>query len=55
LESGVDIVELQKILGHVSLLATVKYTHLTSVTQKNAVGSINALVDRIEIDWGTAV
>jgi site-specific recombinase XerD len=52
LESGVDLLELQKILGHVSLLTTVKYTHLTSVTTKRADSHINALMNRYTIDWG---
>jgi integrase/recombinase XerD len=52
LEAGVDMLELQKILGHVSLLTTVKYTHLTSVTTKRADTQINQLMNRYTIDWG---
>lgn len=52
LESGVDLLELQKILGHVSLLTTVKYTHLTSVTTKRADSHINDLMNRYTIGWG---
>ncbi|NOR70574.1 MAG: tyrosine-type recombinase/integrase, partial [Methylomarinum sp.] len=36
LESGVDLLELQSILGHASLLSTARYTHLTSITDKNS-------------------
>jgi len=52
LESGVDMLELQKILGHVSLLTTAKYTHLTCITHDRADTHINALLDNIEISWG---
>ena len=53
LEAGVDILELQKILGHVSVLTTVKYTHLTSQTTQRADEQINLLMDRFDIRWGT--
>ena len=52
LEAGVDLLELQKILGHVSLLTTTKYTHLTSHTTQRADQHINALVDKFNISWG---
>ncbi len=52
LEAGVDILELQKILGHVSVLTTVKYTHLTSITTQRADQQINLLMDRFDIRWG---
>lgn len=52
LEAGVDILELQKILGHVSILTTVKYTHLTSQTTQHANKQINQLMDRFDIRWG---
>ncbi|MGB5275564.1 MAG: tyrosine-type recombinase/integrase, partial [Gammaproteobacteria bacterium] len=41
LEAGVDLVELQQILGHVSLLTTARYTHLTPVTDHRSVSQIN--------------
>jgi site-specific recombinase XerD len=52
LEAGVDMLELQKILGHVSLLTTSKYTHLTSHTTQRADHHINKLMDTINISWG---
>ncbi len=52
LEMGVDILELQKILGHVSILTTVKYTHLTAQTTQHADEHINQLMDRFDIRWG---
>jgi site-specific recombinase XerD len=36
IEAGVDLLEVQKILGHRSILTTTKYTQLTSHTDNNA-------------------
>lgn len=52
LEAGVDLIELQKILGHVSVLTTSKYTHLTNKTSKNACQAINTLVNTFDTRWG---
>jgi site-specific recombinase XerD len=52
LDAGVDLLELQKILGHVSLLTTSKYTHLTSQAAQQAEGHINTLIDKFNISWG---
>jgi len=52
LEAGVDLIELQKILGHVSVLTTSRYTHLTSKTGNNACQAINTLVNGFDIQWG---
>ena len=32
IEAGVDLLEVQKILGHYSILTTARYTHLTTHT-----------------------
>ena len=45
LEAGVDLIELQQILGHVSVLTTSRYTHLTSKTRNNACQAINTLAN----------
>ena len=52
LEAGVDLLELQQILGHVSLLTTAKYTHLTSYTKQRVDEHINEIMDRFNISWG---
>jgi len=52
LEAGVDLIELQQILGHVSVLTTSKYTHLTSGTKNNACQAINKLINGFDIKWG---
>ncbi len=36
IEAGVDLLEVQKILGHRSVLTTARYTHLTAHTGENA-------------------
>lgn len=52
IESGLDLLEVQKILGHRSILTTAKYTHLTSHTAENANKLINDLMNSFSIDWG---
>jgi site-specific recombinase XerD len=52
LNEGVDLIELQSILGHVSLLTTARYTHLTSVNHGNACKKINTIIDSVAFFWG---
>ena len=43
IEAGVDLIEVQKFLGHHSILTTARYTHLTS-PQPMAKPSIKPLI-----------
>jgi integrase/recombinase XerD len=52
IEAGVDLLEVQKILGHQSILTTVKYTHLTAHTNQNAHTVINELMNVFSLGWG---
>jgi site-specific recombinase XerD len=49
----VDLTEVQRILGHHSILTTVRYTHLTDQTKHHAIDRINALMDRYSLAKGT--
>ena len=53
IEAGVDLLEVQKILGHHSILTTARYTHLTSHTNAQASERIEALMSRFSLNWGT--
>ena len=52
IEAGVDLIEVQKILGHHSILTTVRYTHLTDQTKHHAIDRINGLMNSFAINWG---
>ena len=52
IEAGVDLIEVQKYLGHHSILTTVRYTHLTDQTKHHAIERINGLMNGFQIVWG---
>ena len=52
IEAGVDRLEVQKILGHHSILTTVRYTHLPDQTKQHAINRINGLMDGFSSAWG---
>lgn len=49
IEAGVDLTEVQGILGHHSILTTVRYTHLTDRTKQHSIDRINALMNRYSL------
>ena len=55
IEAGVDLLEVQKILGHHSILTTSRYTHLTSHTAEHSSARINDLMSRFTLRWGTVL
>jgi integrase/recombinase XerD len=52
IEAGVDLLQVQKILGHYSIRTTARYTHLTCQTHELADARIEALMARFCIGWG---
>ena len=52
IEAGVDLLEVQRILGHQSILTTLRYTHLTEQRQLTSQLRINQLIGQIQIRWG---
>jgi site-specific recombinase XerD len=51
IEAGVDLLEVQKILGHHSILTTTRYTRLTEQRKESAEVYINNLMNQIKVDW----
>ena len=53
IEAGVDLLDVQKILGHSSLVTTVKYTHLATHRPAESTQAINDLMNGFSLQWGT--
>jgi site-specific recombinase XerD len=51
----VDLLEVQKILGHHSILTTTRYTHLTEQRKESAEEYINTLMSQIKVGWNRVV
>ena len=50
-----DLLEVQKILGHHSLLTTSRYTHVSSHTAEHSSARINGLMSSFKLGWGTVL
>ena len=55
MEAGVDLLEVQKILGHHSVITTSRYTHLTEQRKESAEAYINTLMGQIKVGWNRVV
>lgn len=55
IEAGVDLLEVQKILGHHSILTTTRYTHLTEQRKETTEVRINQLMGQIQVGWRKAL
>ncbi|NOR51293.1 MAG: tyrosine-type recombinase/integrase [Gammaproteobacteria bacterium] len=51
LEQGVDLREIQHILGHANPLTTARYAHLTELTRSNANEKLGQLMQGFELRW----
>jgi len=50
----VDLLQVQQILGHHSILTTARYTHLTSHTADQCSQRLNALMGQFRVGVGAA-
>ncbi len=50
LERGLSLRHIQAILGHASPTTTARYAHLTDITEKGSMTTINGLMDTIHVD-----
>lgn len=51
LENGVNLRSIQTLLGHASPVTTARYTRMTDEAQQNSALMINAVVERLRIEW----
>ena len=51
LENGVNLRSIQTLLGHASPVTTARYTRMTQEAQQNSALMINAVVERLQVDW----
>ena len=50
LEQGLSLRHIQAILGHASPTTTARYAHLTDITEKDSITTINELMDTLHVD-----
>ena len=50
LERGLSLLHIQALLGHANPATTARYAHLTDVTEKNSLVTINELVNTLHVD-----
>lgn len=53
IEAGVELQQVQRILGHANLDTTLRYTHLTQKGATNSDAAITSLMQSFHIEWGS--
>jgi len=51
LEQGLSLRHIQALLGHANPNTTARYAHITDITEKNSLLTINNLINTIHVDF----
>jgi integrase/recombinase XerD len=51
LERGLSLRHIQALLGHANPNTTARYAHLTQISEKDSLATINSLINSIHVDF----